>query len=412
MSAVEQSHDVRRDGWIITLVSAAHYLSHVMQLALPPLFPILHQEFDVSFIQLGLVMTVFYSASGTGQAVAGVLVDRYGAHRLLIAGLAALSIGIALLGLSNSYLLLLPLALIAGLGNSVFHPADLSILSLRVSERRHGRAFAVHGIAGALGYATSPVLIAAVAATASWRVALVGCGVVGLIATAVLYANRQHLVSDTKAHAPRPAAAAGKSGYLAAIASPVVLLGFAYFAMTSFAGQGVQSFGTTSFVSGYGLMLSAATLCVSAYLIGNACGIVTGGFLADRTHRHHIVAMTGILVAGTAMVVVTSLSGHAGIIAPVMFLSGMAYGITQPSRDVLIRKAAAGVGLGRVFGFVYSGFDLGSSTAPLLFGALLDHQAPRGVFLAIAVALALAAPTVIQVRRQVAVRAEAAVAAD
>jgi FSR family fosmidomycin resistance protein-like MFS transporter len=77
---------------------------------------------------------------------------------------------------------------------------------------------------------------------------------------------------------------------------------------------------------------------------------------------------------------------------------------------VLVRRAAAGIGTGSVFGFVYSGFDLGSSTAPLLFGALLDHSASHAVFLAIGASFALAAPTVMQVRQRIAARPQAAAA--
>ena len=138
----------QRDVAVTALVGVAHYSSHVMQLALPPLFPILHDEFALSFTQLGLIVTLFYIASGLGQAAAGILVDRYGAQRLLVAGITVLSLSILMAGMVTAYWMLLPLALIGGLGNSVFHPADLSILSHRVSEGRLGRAYAVHGVAG------------------------------------------------------------------------------------------------------------------------------------------------------------------------------------------------------------------------------------------------------------------------
>jgi len=75
-----------------------------------------------------------------------------------------------------------------------------------------------------------------------------------------------------------------------------------------------------------------------------------------------------------------------------------------------VRKAAAGIGTGSVFGFVYSGFDLGSSTAPLLFGMLLDHNAPQAVFVAIAISFALGVPTVMQVRQRIGTRAQPAAA--
>ncbi len=63
-----------------------------------------------------------------------------------------------------------------------------------------------------------------------------------------------------------------------------------------------------------------------------------------------------------------------------------------------MRQAAPAGGLGKVYGLVYSGFDFGSLTAPLLYGALLDHQAPRLVFASAAAAFAAATLTVFGVR--------------
>ena len=402
MSAPAQS--LRRDTAVMTLVGFAHYTSHVLQLTLPPLFPILHDEFGVSFTELGLIVTVFYVASGLGQAAAGVLVDRYGAQRLLLGGLTLLSVAVALIGLAPSYWVFLPLALVAGLGNSVFHPADLSILSHCVSGSRLGRAYAVHGVSGTLGYATAPVLVAILAAYGNWRLALGVVGVAGLAVALVLYVNR-HLLVYAQVLSARPAEAGQRRlGYLKVVGSPVVLMAFAYFAMTAFAGSGIQTFSITALVSGYGVALQVATLGLTGYLVGSAGGMVLGGFLADRTRQHHRVAMSGIATAGTLMLLMSAIADHALAVVPVMMLGGIANGITAPSRDVLIRRAAAGAGMGSVFGFVYSGFDLGSSTAPLLFGALLDHQAPHAVFVAIACAFALAVPTVMEVQHRAAAR--------
>jgi MFS transporter, FSR family, fosmidomycin resistance protein len=403
MSAAASAQSKDRDTRIIALVAAAHCSSHVMQLALPPLFPILHGEFGASFIELGLIVTLFYTASGLGQALAGVLVDRYGAHRLLVGGLAILSLAIALAGLVTSYWMLLPLALVAGLGNSIFHPADLSILSHRVSERRLGRAFAVHGLAGQLGFATSPVVVTAIAAYGNWHIALVIFGIAGLVVAAVLHVNRALLVYGRATEAsPQASTTRRRSGYLAVVGSPVVVMAFAYFVLTAFAGTGVQTFAITALTSGYDLALGTATLGLTAYLVGSSCGMVFGGLLADRTQQHHRVAMAGMAVVSALMLLMTGVPALALVIIPVMTIAGVANGITGPSRDVLIRRSASGAGMGSVFGFVYSGFDLGSCTAPLLFGALLDHRAPHAVFLAIAIAFALAVPTVMQVRRRIA----------
>lgn len=410
MAVEAQAQRGERDVAVISLVGAAHYMSHVLQLALPPLFPILHIEFGVSFTELGAFVTLFYVASGLGQAAAGVLVDRYGAPRLLAAGLVLLSGSIALAGFAGSYWQLLPLAPIAGLGNSIFHPADLSILSHRVSERRLGRAYAVHGISGSLGYATSPVLVTLIAYYANWHVALSAIGLVGLAVAAMTFANRS-LLDYAHAAVHHAAGAARRTPYLRLVGAPVVLMAFGYFAMTSFAGSGMQTFSITALTSGYGLSLDTATLGLSLYLVGMALGIVAGGFLADHTHHHHRVAMSGIAAAALLMLGVAVLPGLAAfVLLPITTLAGIANGITGPSRDVLVRKAAAGIGTGSVFGFVYSGFDLGSSAAPLLFGVLLDHGATHAVFLAIACSFALGVPTVMQVRQRIGARPQPAAA--
>ena len=83
----------RRDAKVIGLVGVAHSLSHFFQLALPPLFPLLRDEFDVSFAALGALVAVFYVASGITQFAAGFAVDRVGARPVLLGGIALLAGG-------------------------------------------------------------------------------------------------------------------------------------------------------------------------------------------------------------------------------------------------------------------------------------------------------------------------------
>ena len=142
---------LRRDVRIIGLIGTAHFFSHFFQLTLPPLFPLLKDVFGVPYVALGLAVSVFYGGSGIGQTVSGFLVDRVGALRVLMAGMGLLAGAIALAGLAPSYWFLLPVALLAGLGNSVFHPADYSILNASVDPRRIGRGYSVHAISGTSG---------------------------------------------------------------------------------------------------------------------------------------------------------------------------------------------------------------------------------------------------------------------
>lgn len=407
MAAATEAAPPQRGAATIALVATAHFSSHVMQLAVPPLFPLLHTVFGASFVELGIIVTLFYGASGVGQAIAGFLVDRWGALHVLLAGLALLSCAIAAMGLAPSYAALLPLAVAAGLGNSVFHPADLSILSHRVGDRMLGRAFAAHGLMGSLGYATAPILVGTIAALSGWRAALVAIGIGGLCVALVLYANRALLRYEHRPVLRRAVETPGR-GYVATVTAPVVMLAFAYFVITAYGGTGIQTFSVAALGEGYGFALPVATLALTAYLVSGASGIVVGGFLADRTTNHHRVAMAGLGVAALAMLAVALAPAAPAVVLPAMMLAGLANGTTGPSRDVIVRRAAKGAGTGSVFGFVYSGGDLGSATAPLLFGVLGDHHAWRGVFLIAALAYACAVPTVLQVTRSGVRRARAA----
>src|SRR5437762_10512896 len=93
---------------------------------------------------------------------------------------------IAATALAPTYWALLPLAGLAGLGNSVFHPADYSMLNAAVSGRRIARAYSVHQISGNLGWVLAPVLVGTVTHLASWRIALLAAGGAALLATLVI----------------------------------------------------------------------------------------------------------------------------------------------------------------------------------------------------------------------------------
>src|ERR671922_431786 len=116
-----------RDSEVIGLVGLAHGTSHFFHLMLPPLFPWLMSEYSLSYTQVGGLMSVFFVISGIGQAFAGFLVDRWGAHRVLCLGVALLACSGMLVGIAPALWGLYLAAFVAGVGNSVFHPADFAL---------------------------------------------------------------------------------------------------------------------------------------------------------------------------------------------------------------------------------------------------------------------------------------------
>ena len=188
----------RRDARTIGLVGLAHGTSHFFHLLLPPLFPLFIHDFGFSYSELGLLVTVFYAISGTGQALSGFLVDRVGARPVLFAALACFALAAVMTASASGYPGLMLAAALAGLGNSPFHPVDFTILNKRVSHPNIGHAYSVHGISGNLGWALAPVFLAGLTvAFGSWRYAAACAGLCAALVLIVLWLNRSAL--DDKA---------------------------------------------------------------------------------------------------------------------------------------------------------------------------------------------------------------------
>ena len=383
----------------MALIGSGHCVSHFLQLTLPPLFPILKDELHVSYAALGLVMTLFFAASGVGQTVSGFLVDRIGARRVLVGGLTLFGGAIASAGLVTSFWALLLVAILAGLGNSVFHPSDYAVFNTVIDRRRVGRAFSVHSISGNIGWVVAPAFVGAITAAVSWRAALVAAGGIAVGMAAVTTAFGRDL--DTRSDpAARPLASRGLSGDVRLLLVAPILIAFAYFTLLATAWVGLQTFGVPTIVALYGAPLALAAGALTGFLLGNSLGTLGGGFVADHTSRHDLVAAAGLLLAGAVTVAMATGGIPVGVLPVLMAAAGCCLGLTGPSRDMLVRSATPPGASGKVYGFVYSGLDLGSSATPLLFGWMLDHGEPRGVFLVTAALMVLTTVTVLQVRRR------------
>ena len=389
----------RTDATVISLVGFAHGTSHFFHFLIPPLFPWLMRDFNLSFTQAGAIMTTFFVVSGIGQALAGFAVDRFGGMRVLCAGLGLLCLGALAYASAQSYPMLLVAAAVAGVGNCVFHPADYTIMNRRVSTARLGHAFSVHGLSGNLGWAAAPVFVIAIAETMGWRAACVGASSVGMLALAFLFLRRGDLDDASRLMPHEPARREG--GSLAFLGVGVVWMCFAFFLLSVMAFGALQNFAPPLLERTYGVSLAFATSALTAYLLGSAAGTATGGFFAtrgEREDRRVALALTGAALCAIAL---ASATVPGWSVVALMGLMGFGVGFIGPSRDMLVRRAATstfGTGaFGRVYGFVYSGIDAGLALAPLAFGPLMDAGRYTLVLWGVAVLQVLAIGTALAV---------------
>ena len=372
----------------LVVVSAAHLISHLHIMVLPVLLPLLKEQMNVGYFELGLALTTFNVVSGLTQAPMGFLVDRIDAKRVLIAGLLFGGLAFLSLGFTASYAWLIATAVAAGLANCVYHPADYAILTDGIAQDRMGRAFSIHTFAGFVGGAIAPPLLLGLAAVGGLSAPLV-CAALLAWATAVIV----FLVPDQQQASARKRAEGTQSAASTAVSvvTPAVLALTGFITLLALAHSAMYSFSVVALIASQGLSLGAATAALTAYLAGSAVGVLAGGVLADRTQRHGDVAAFGFGLCAVIALAIAVLSLPSLVLIVALGFTGFVFGIVQPARDMLVRKAAPPGAAGRVFGIVSTGFNIGGIAGPLLCGWLMDNGAPRWVFGAIVAFMAATA---------------------
>ncbi|KQW55252.1 MFS transporter [Variovorax sp. Root411] len=395
------STTLRTDAKLIGLVGLAHAVSHFSQLILAPLFPWLKDAFNVSYVELGAVLTVFFVVSCMVQAASGFIVDKLGPRPVLFVGLGALGLAAFGYAAAQSYWMLLVCAVVGGIGNGVFHPVDYTLFNRKVAPTRLGHAYSVHGITGSLGWALAPAFVVPIAIAYSWRVALASAGVVALVVLLVLWAYRSVLSLDAAAvHKAtgqgEPAPVGGEFDFLRI---PAVWMCFGFFFFYAAVISVVQTFAPVAAGHLHAVPLALVAVCLTVYMVASAAGMVVGGFLASDPSRCERIVGAGFGIAA-ALALVLAFASFPPIVVPVLFgAMGFVSGVAGPSRDLLVKRSTPPNATGRVYGVVYAGLDIGQALAPLVFGRLMDHGQYTSVIVGLALVQGVLIASAFNVRR-------------
>lgn len=389
----EPTLSVAKENWLLSLICSAHFFSHFFTLILPPLYLLIKADYDVDFFRLALIYTVFSTGSAAAQYPMGILSDKIGPKWLVICGLTVLASSVVLMGFTTAYWQLLPLALLGGLGDSVFHPANYSILSARIRQSRMGRAFSAHAFSGFAGFAAAPVCGVLVATWWGWQNALIFWGCVGLAVAALIALNRGLISTDSEpsmapsAHgAPQPEMTA-----LSMFKSVPILLIFGFYVTMGIGGQGITQFSPSALPILFDISELAGGRTVTIFMLGTSIGILCGGWVADKVGRVELVTIVSyFLTIVMALSIATTLLPFV-LVEAALFIAGYFYGLVMPSRDLLVRAVAPKGATGKAFGFVNTGYGIAGAVAPLIYGLVMDSGRLYGIYIGAALFFGIAA---------------------
>jgi len=378
---------------LVSGVCFAHFVSHYYLMLLPPLFIFVREDYGVTYTELGLALTAFNVVSTVLQTPTGFLVDRISARLIIVAGLMVGAGAFAIAGVVDSFWVFIAMFALAGIGNTVYHPADYALLSQHVPAERTGRVFSFHTFSGMIGNAAAPPTLLFMQSMVGWRGAFLGAAALGVVAAAALLFQREPQPTKSTGHRSERADPALPGWRL--LTAPPILLNLLFFILLSFCGGGLNNYLVAALGALYGTPPGLANTALTGLLTMSAIGVLVGGMLTGFSSRHALIAAGGLTVTALACTLVGLIDFNATALVLLMSAAGFFSGIAMPSRDMIVRAVTPAGAYGRVFGFVSTGFNIAGIVSPLIFGQLLDRGHVREMFFFMATCAVMSIATVV-----------------
>lgn len=378
---------------LVGFVSVGHGVNEFFSIVIPPIIPLVVTDLGISYAEAGLLVTTFFVMFSIFQLPAGMVADRFGKGRMILLGLAGMSVGIFVASLAVDFVTLLVGQAIAGLGGSTLHPAGMAMISDGETSATEGRAMGVFGTGGKAGTMMAPLLVGGLAAVSGWRVALAGAALLGLLVTVLLVplVGRERMVAVPGLALPNPASGLARAleldlrsavGRVRIPMTRQIALLFCIAILISVQSRAIQTFTTAYIVEGTNTSLSTGNLAFFALLLGGGLAQPVAGSLADRFDRGLLggiaAVLTALLVGGTVFLThVGGMTAQPVLVAITfgwLFLIGAMMYTISPVKNALVSANAGAEYSGGLFGVIQTASAIGSATGPALFGFIATER--------------------------------------
>jgi len=369
----------------ISLFVLAHFAHHLLTALPVPLLPFIRDDFSLDYVQAGLVISAFGLAYGIGQLPAGWLADRFGPRVLLTIGICGVAVAGLLVGLSQSFMMLIVFLVVMGIAGGGYHPAASPLISSSVLPENQGRSLGIHVIGGSGSFFLAPLIAAAVASTWGWRGSFIGLSIpVALIGVTLYILLRRRArggpPSSLTQESESAALIKGQWRRLAAfMALAVITQGVTYAAL---------AFVPLYLVDGFGVAEGTAAAFLSIAYSAGLWASPLGGWLSDRLGRVRLVLVVSLLSA--PLIYTLSIVSSEVALGALLFPIGVMMYLRMPAFESFIIRNTPERRRSTVLGvYHFASMESGAVLAPLL-GTLIERAGFSSGFIVAGAAIAVA----------------------
>lgn len=349
-------------------ISFSHFLNDTMQSLIPSVYPILKDNYALTFAQIGMITLAFQVTASLLQPLIGHYTDKKAQPFSLAIGMGSTFVGLLMLSIAHDYTMILIAAALVGLGSAVFHPESARIARL-ASGGRYGFAQSVFQVGGNLGSAMGPVLAALIVVpfgqpSISWFSSIALLAVVILWQIGRWYKPRI-VVRDKKVPITRPAGLPSTGRTAAAIGILIMLVFSKYVYLSS-----LGSYYTFYLMQKFAVTTQNAQLLLFVFLGAVASGVYFGGPLGDRFGRRYVIWFS---ILGTLPFTLVLPYVGLGWTVALSVVIGFILASAMPAIIVYAQELMPhrfGMISGLFFGFAFGAGGLGAA----LLGIVADHK--------------------------------------
>jgi len=358
---------------ILFSIAFAHLLNDLLQAVIPAAYPILKQNFNLNFTQIGLITLAYQLAASILQPLVGLYTDKRPKPFSQIFGMLFTLSGIVSLSYASSFEMILVSVVLVGIGSSIFHP-EASRISFLASGGKRGLAQSIFQLGGNAGTAIGPLLVALIVVPNTqfyiiWFAIVALIGLLVLSRIALWYQSQLSLRSTKKAVIDLPNLP--QKMIVISVAILMILIFSKFFYMAS-----ISSYFTFYLIEKFGLSVQEAQFHLVLFLASCAVGTLIGGPIGDKFGRKYVIWFSVLGAAPFTLLLPFMDLFWTGVLSVVIgiIISSAFPAILVFAQELLPKKL--GMVSGLFYGFAFGMGGLGSA----LLGNLADHTSITYVY--------------------------------